>query len=87
MKQDRSSHRYNNVKVRKCSNDLYSKMRELETAIDELLEVGHSPWIEYKDIMSTFGLLNWAITAIKENTAQLEYKIEMSEFRSNGVLS
>jgi hypothetical protein len=87
MKQDKSSHRYNDIKVRKCSNDLQSKMRELQKAIDELLEIGHSPWIEYKDIMVTFGLLNWTISTIKQGTSQLEGKIEMSEFRSSGMLS
>lgn len=87
MKKEVGAVRYHNIKVRKCSNDLYSKMKELENAIEDLLQVGESPWIEYKDIMSTFGLLNWAITAVKENTAQLEYKVEMSELRATGVLA
>ncbi len=84
---NKESYRYNDIKIRKCSNDLQSKMRELDKAIDELLEIGRSPWVEYKDIMATFGLLNWAIGTIKENTSQLEYKIEMNEFRSTGALS
>jgi len=87
MKEEKSAVRYHNIKIRKCSNDLHLKMQELENAVEDLLQVGESPWIEYKDIMSTFGLLNWSISAIKENTAQLEYKVEMCELRANGVIA
>jgi len=87
MQEEQQSHRYNDIKIRKCSNSLQNKTRELDQAIDELLKVGQSHWVEYKDIMSSHGALNWAIASIRQKTVELEYKIEMNEFRSTGALS
>ncbi len=84
---NKEKHRYDDIKIRKCSNDLQNKMRELDKAVGELLVVGASHWIEYRDIMKCNSSLNWTIQKIKEDTAALEYRIEMNEFKSNGELS
>ena len=87
MKEEQSTVRYHNIKIRKCSNDLHLKMQELENAVEDLLQVGESPWIDYKDIMESLNPLNWSLSKIKKNTAQLESQVEICELRANGVIA
>jgi len=86
MDEKKLSDHNNDKKIRKCSNDFQSKLRELDKAVGDLLEVGRSNWVDYKDILETSGAIKWSIDRIKERIDYLEGKIEIAEFRSTGTL-
>lgn len=83
---DKLSDHNNDKKIRKCSNDFQNKLRELDKAVGDLLEVGRSNWVDYKDILETSGAIKWSIDRVKERIDYLEGKIEIAEFRSTGTL-